>query len=244
MAQAVVSSYIHHNRHPKQNPLIPALAVSGFNGKVIAILYDCVNDVLFQIEPLTWLDMQNRQLLPHAVVLMWLILNHRLFLMTLSTDSISTLPKANLRCVFERANALAHYECLTDYAVHHWPERPWYQREEPVPIVWLGKKEKLLDKRQTQKFSKLTQRRLLTTRWRQKHRSNLKQREIVIWRWIEECRSKLPQRRRLTKRERQAHGHSSKLMQRRLTKRWREELRQKEDKKADEAQSVPSRSKR
>ena len=141
MAQAVVSSYIHHNRHPEQNPLIPALAVSGVNGEMIAILYDCVNDILFQITPLTWLDMHTRQLVPPTVVLMWLILNHRLFLRTLSTEARSTLPTANLRCLFERAHALAHYERLTDYAVYDWPARTWNQRGLGlVPVMRLGTK--------------------------------------------------------------------------------------------------------
>ena len=116
LAQAVVSSHIHHNRHPEQNPFIPALAVSGVNGEMLACLYDCVNDLLFQLKPLTWLDKENRRLVPHNWF-MWLILHHRQFLITISTSTTRTLPKANLRCVFERANALIAYESLTDFAV-------------------------------------------------------------------------------------------------------------------------------
>ena len=44
LVHAVVSSHVHHNRHPRQNPLIPALGISGVDGEMVAGLYDCTKD--------------------------------------------------------------------------------------------------------------------------------------------------------------------------------------------------------
>ena len=75
VAQTVVSSHIH-NRHPNQNPLIPALGISG---KLVAIMYDCVKDMLFHVVALKSLDINERCFNPHAIFLLWLLLHHSLF---------------------------------------------------------------------------------------------------------------------------------------------------------------------
>ena len=79
VAQTVVSSHIHYNRHPNQNPLIPAVGISGVNGELVAILYDCVRDLLFQVVALTWLDVSAGCLNTPVIFMLWLLLHHRLF---------------------------------------------------------------------------------------------------------------------------------------------------------------------
>jgi hypothetical protein len=36
--QAVVASFIHRNRHPEQNALIPAIGLAGVDGHVMAVV--------------------------------------------------------------------------------------------------------------------------------------------------------------------------------------------------------------
>ena len=58
--QAVVASFIHRNRHPEQNALIPAVGLEGLDGNVMAVLYDCNTDRAFNIHPQQWFDVDNR----------------------------------------------------------------------------------------------------------------------------------------------------------------------------------------
>ena len=122
MAQAVVSSYVHYNRHPEQNPLVPALGFSCMDGLLLAVVYDCTTDTMLQLLPLPWIDMPKRRLVQHGVVVMWLLLHHRLFLKQLPTGS---LPRAGLTDIFERSGALLDYTRLRDYHVINWPQRGW-----------------------------------------------------------------------------------------------------------------------
>ena len=73
LAQCVVSSHIHHNRHPLQNPLIPSLGISGVDGKMMAYLYDSFNDVMFRLEPVYWLNIDTDSLVRKGILLIWLI---------------------------------------------------------------------------------------------------------------------------------------------------------------------------
>ena len=49
--QPVVASFIHRNRHPEQNALIPAIGLAGVDGHVMAVLYDCNTDRALHIHP-------------------------------------------------------------------------------------------------------------------------------------------------------------------------------------------------
>ena len=62
MAHAVVSSYIHHNRHLEQNPLVPALCFSCMDGLLLVVIYDCTTDTRLQLLPLTWIDIPKHRL--------------------------------------------------------------------------------------------------------------------------------------------------------------------------------------
>ena len=46
VAQGVVSSFIHLNQHREQNSLVPAVAISGLDGHIMVVMYDCKLDVL------------------------------------------------------------------------------------------------------------------------------------------------------------------------------------------------------
>lgn len=137
LAQAVVSSYIHKNRHPDQNPCTPALALSTVDGKMMSFFYDCENDLLLEIGPLRWIDISKSKLVPYAVVLIWLILNHRYFLKPLTEARLHIcLPKSNLQYLFRTAKALDLYENLKDYSICNWPARTWdSDAKPPVDIV-------------------------------------------------------------------------------------------------------------
>ena len=137
-----MSSHIHYNRHPNQNPLIPAVGISGVNGELVAILYDCVRDLLFQVVALTWLDVSAGCLNTPVVFMLWLLLHHRLFLKELPADG--PLPRANLQKIFETGGAIPHYQNLKDYSICRWPVRAWLTSEASVlPTVSLEKKRQL-----------------------------------------------------------------------------------------------------
>lgn len=120
VAHAVITSYVHSNRHPEQNHLIPAIAVSGLDGEVMAIMYDSYHDVMLHIHPLNWIDVTNNLYVDCGVFILWLLLHHRLFLRGISQFD---LPKAQLVNIFTQLNVLGHYKSLTNYNVVDWPKR-------------------------------------------------------------------------------------------------------------------------
>lgn len=115
-----LTSYVHSNRHPEQNHLIPAIAVSGLDGEVMAIMYDSYHDVMLHIHPLNWIDVTNNLYVDCGVFILWLLLHHRLFLRGISQFD---LPKAQLVNIFTQLNVLGHYKSLTNYNVVDWPKR-------------------------------------------------------------------------------------------------------------------------
>ena len=118
IGHAVVASFVHHKRHPQQNPLIPSVGISS-EGGVIAALYDCQSDVLLSRPPeVTWLNRQDRTLDRCGVVLLWLLLHHSLFLKRLSGVN---LKRAELLRNFANGGALEHYLNLASHHVASWP---------------------------------------------------------------------------------------------------------------------------
>ena len=75
-------SFIHANRHPAQNALIPALGISGGSGEFIAALYDCRRDVLLHLKPVVWFH--EGRFMESAIFLLWLFLHHKIFLSRLA----------------------------------------------------------------------------------------------------------------------------------------------------------------
>ena len=59
LAHAVVMSHTHHNRHPEQYPVVPAVGLGGVEGEMMAVVYDCVADVKIQIPPICWIDVMR-----------------------------------------------------------------------------------------------------------------------------------------------------------------------------------------
>ena len=132
LGHAVVSSFIHFNRHPSQNSLIPALAISGVGGEVAAVIYDCCRDVGLKLGPIQWLDVQNRCLVSEGLFLMWLLLHHRIFLMKLSERA--TFPTVGLRVIFDGADMLQNYTELNTFVVgQNKMEETWKQFRRSMP---------------------------------------------------------------------------------------------------------------
>ena len=63
VAQAVVSSHIHYNRHPSQNSLLPSVGISG-DGRFVVVMYDCVLDVLVHTAIMPYVDLITGDLTP------------------------------------------------------------------------------------------------------------------------------------------------------------------------------------
>ena len=118
VGQSVVMSFTHHNRHPSQNPLVPSVAISGKKGVFCASLYDCVNDVLLHMQEVKWVDFIEKKLIKPAVFLLWLILNHKLFLKKLAPKFIEY--KSELHRIFREAGFLEDYNNLYQLDVMDW----------------------------------------------------------------------------------------------------------------------------
>ena len=56
VGNVVTYSFAHHNKHGKQNPLVPIIGLSGYSGQVMVALYDAVTDVLVYTEPRVFID--------------------------------------------------------------------------------------------------------------------------------------------------------------------------------------------
>ena len=129
LAHAVVASFIHHNRHPAQNPLVPALGLSGVpegttwvgGGEVVALLYNCSTDLALRVEPLPWLDCMSQCLNSRGIFVMSIMLHHRLFLQ--DAPRLHALPRSNITAILQSGGALAAYKSLATYNVVKWPQR-------------------------------------------------------------------------------------------------------------------------
>ena len=117
VGHSVVMSFIHSNRHPEQNSLIPALGISGKDRTIIASLYDCHMDILFHLHPVLWLN-EDGTFTESVVVLLWLLLHHKLFLCKLIDSCISY--KSGLIDLFKNTNVLHTYQALNDYNIFGW----------------------------------------------------------------------------------------------------------------------------
>ena len=49
VGQAVVASFIQHNKYPQQTPLVSAIGINGF-GNMIAAMHDCKNNILLHFK--------------------------------------------------------------------------------------------------------------------------------------------------------------------------------------------------
>ena len=70
VSTAITFSFVQKRRHQSRNAMVPTLNVlaDGF----YVLLYDCESDVLVYSRRIQWT--------PHAILYLWIILHHRLFL--------------------------------------------------------------------------------------------------------------------------------------------------------------------
>ena len=124
VAQAIMSSFTHKNRHRDQNSLVPTVGLSLLEDSLTVTVYDCHLDTLFTSDQVQWMDMDLKQLSVPGVVLLWLLMHHHKFLRGLS-DHAETLPRAQLHTIFTNAHALQAYELLKSYSICRWPLVHW-----------------------------------------------------------------------------------------------------------------------
>ena len=141
VAQSVVSSFIHNNRHPEQNPLIPSVGISTFERKVMAVLYDPNLDVLLISSKIKWLEEEEQCFSKPGVVFLWLLLHHQLFLKSLDACQ-EHLDKSGLVRIFDGHKALGAYKLLQSHNIHEWPPRDW-EKIQPSTVPCLFLKEEL-----------------------------------------------------------------------------------------------------
>ena len=91
IGNVVTYSFVHNNRHPSQNPLVPVLGLSGSRGTVMIALYDAVKDVLLYSNPCTWLRHDKVKFSHQGLLLIWLALHHHFLLNRVTGDIKSRL---------------------------------------------------------------------------------------------------------------------------------------------------------
>ena len=104
---SVVMSFVHFNRHPDQNSLVPAIGICGKFREFVASLYDCHRDVLLYLHPVQWLN-SSGSFDESAIVLLWLLLHHKLFLCRLS--DATECYKSGLQEISRQAGVLQNYQ--------------------------------------------------------------------------------------------------------------------------------------
>jgi len=113
---SVVMSFIHINRHPDQNCLVPAIGMCGKSGTYVASLYDCHKDILLHLHPVQWLKKGN--FVESAIFLLWLLLHHKHFLCFLA--DASKIYKSGLSEIFRSTGVLGQYQSLNRYDKFSW----------------------------------------------------------------------------------------------------------------------------
>ena len=115
---AVMMSFVHANRHPAQNALIPALGISGGSGEFIVALYDCHRDVLLH---LVWF--REGKFMESAIFLLWLFLHHKIFLSRLA--DVTEGYKSGLIEMFKKTGSLLSYQRLKRHDLFSWVQEQW-----------------------------------------------------------------------------------------------------------------------
>lgn len=117
VGHAVTYGFIHANRHPSQNPFIPAIGLSGSRCTLMAAFYCPVTDVLIHLLPdeVQWFDIKKRCFVKEGVFVLWLLIYHALFLNRLSGHEVTS----NLQKKFDQ-DTLAHFHALRDLNKEGW----------------------------------------------------------------------------------------------------------------------------
>ena len=117
LGNAVVYSFVANTRHPRLNPLVPVLGLSGTRGQLVIAAYDARCDVLIYSNPITWLDLRSSSFRLEGLLILWLALHHRLFLRQVVGDE----PASGLQNILDQAGALHRYRQLASMNVKGWP---------------------------------------------------------------------------------------------------------------------------
>ena len=110
VSTCVVSSFIEHNLHPTKQAAVPIILIDATQYQVC--LYDCESDILLVSAPIPLAHPKER-LSRHGLLLLWLVINHRLFLQPLpDDDSLTSTIKQRLK----DNDFLSHFKTLTEKA--------------------------------------------------------------------------------------------------------------------------------
>lgn len=120
IGQAVVMSFIHHNRHPKQPSIVPSVGIAG--SELMAAMYDCKRDLLLLLQPpICWFSPHDKKCIPAATVALWALLHHQLLL---KESVLRQFPEefcCSLKHQFQQNDTLQLFEQLDRYDIANWP---------------------------------------------------------------------------------------------------------------------------
>lgn len=118
----ITSSFTEHALHSTMNQLVPTILMEPNFTQVC--LYDCENDILLVSQPKKMCS--KGRLSRTGCFFLWLVINHKLFLRTLSQDLLAH--KSRIKQVLEEQNHLEFYLQLkgknvdwTSSHKHKWP---------------------------------------------------------------------------------------------------------------------------
>ena len=112
--QVVVWSFVQHNRHPDENPLVPAILINMRSFRFV--MYDCVHDVFLELtDDVPFLN-KTGQFKLLSIAYLWVILHHSMFLNRLKLpDGTAGEGKSGFLELAESRKWKQHYSALKDY---------------------------------------------------------------------------------------------------------------------------------
>lgn len=136
VALSVMSSFTQHNLEPEENSLVPTIMISSSGFKVC--LYDCVHDILL-ISDVKNIS-HNGHLSPSGILMLWIVVNHRLFLRPLTSDHLKHLLDYK-STIIEKLKTFSVYDdyCKLQDLNVNWggickdPDSPTFPRTELLP---------------------------------------------------------------------------------------------------------------
>ena len=118
IGNSVTYSFVHKNRHPTQNTLVPVVGISGSTGMLLMAAYDCARDVLIYTQPHPWFNTRTAAFVEDGLLLLWLCLHHRIFLKEFSGSK----PCSELHGRFRRDGVLERFSSLRRMNVSYWSQ--------------------------------------------------------------------------------------------------------------------------
>jgi hypothetical protein len=103
----VISSFTEKSLHPNKQAMVPTILIDEAQFRVC--FYDCEKDVLLVSESKSLATKGG--LSKSGIALLWIVINHRLFLQQLPGDFAAKYP-ANIKSTLEASGELQHYTSL------------------------------------------------------------------------------------------------------------------------------------